>query len=150
DEPQLVGVAVRVVRIVALGGAREVDREVLVEEERRAPIEELPAGLEAIALIEAAADREAPLLFRRRRRIPAVRLGDLAMRGDRIAVIEIRERAAEAAAGVHLFVEEVPGGVAEDGVRLGRHEADRLTIDHGRLLVFYFVGTWAARCARSM
>jgi hypothetical protein len=144
-EPELVRVAVGEVRVVALGGAGEVDRELAVEEDRRAAIEELAARGDLVALVESAADREAPPFFRDGRGEAAMTHGDLGVRGHRVAVVEIRKRPVEPAPRVHLLVEDVAARVAEYGVRLGREEPRAVTVDHG-----WFPVAAVPRCAFSM
>ena len=63
-----------------------------------------------------------------------------------MAMVEIRERSAEAAARVHLLVEELAVLVAQGRVRLVGQEAHRLAVNHAVATVAF-----AARvCARSM
>ena len=115
-------------------------------------IEHLPAGGDLVARVEPSTERMVRGVVGHRRRVPALRRLDLAVRRDRVAMVEIGEGAAEAAARVHLFVQEVARRVAKHRVRLGRHEAYRLAIDHD-LVPFSFCSfpcAFCSFCARSM
>ncbi len=138
--PELVAVAVREVRVVGLGRADEAHGDVAVEEHGDALVDRLAARGDLVRVVEAPLERAERVLGRDRRVEAAVGQRGVARRRDRALVIEGGERAGEALAREHLFVEELSVRVAERGVRFRRQEPREATLDHSP--------SGTARCSR--